>query len=71
MPQIFSTMTIHSYRSLHSSILVNVYLLLICPFISVPYLIKFQSRLQVQQLIQNAVDTDRLCQMFPGWGAWL
>nr|CAD1842809.1 unnamed protein product [Ananas comosus var. bracteatus] len=26
---------------------------------------------QVQQLIQNAVDTDRLCQMFPGWGAWL
>nr|XP_029123739.1 serine/threonine-protein kinase ATM isoform X3 [Elaeis guineensis] len=26
---------------------------------------------QVQQLIQDATDTDRLCQMFPGWGAWL
>ncbi|KAK8940154.1 Serine/threonine-protein kinase ATM [Platanthera guangdongensis] len=26
---------------------------------------------QVQQLIQDAIDTDRLCQMFPGWGAWL
>ncbi|KAJ3694312.1 hypothetical protein LUZ60_009792 [Juncus effusus] len=26
---------------------------------------------QVQQLIQDAVDIDRLCQMFPGWGAWL
>ncbi|XP_031496138.1 serine/threonine-protein kinase ATM isoform X2 [Nymphaea colorata] len=26
---------------------------------------------QVQQLIQNAVDTDRLAHMFPGWGAWL
>ncbi|KAG8053690.1 hypothetical protein GUJ93_ZPchr0001g32148 [Zizania palustris] len=26
---------------------------------------------QVQQLIQDAVDVDRLCQMFPGWGAWL
>ncbi|KAF2947934.1 serine/threonine-protein kinase ATM isoform X2 [Oryza sativa Japonica Group] len=26
---------------------------------------------QVQQLIQDAVDADRLCQMFPGWGAWL
>uniref|UniRef100_A0A0D3EIP8 Serine/threonine-protein kinase ATM n=1 Tax=Oryza barthii TaxID=65489 RepID=A0A0D3EIP8_9ORYZ len=26
---------------------------------------------QVQQLIQDAADADRLCQMFPGWGAWL
>ncbi|XBJ11536.1 hypothetical protein VPH35_016223 [Triticum aestivum] len=26
---------------------------------------------QVQQLIQDAVDTDRLCQMFPGWAPWL
>lgn len=26
---------------------------------------------QVQQLIQDATDPDRLCQMFPGWGAWL
>uniref|UniRef100_A0A1D1Z750 Serine/threonine-protein kinase ATM n=1 Tax=Anthurium amnicola TaxID=1678845 RepID=A0A1D1Z750_9ARAE len=26
---------------------------------------------QVQQLIQDAIDTERLCQMFPGWGAWL
>jgi len=26
---------------------------------------------QVQQLIQDAVDVDRLCQMFPGWGPWL
>ncbi|KAL7161647.1 hypothetical protein ACSBR2_042172 [Camellia fascicularis] len=26
---------------------------------------------QVQQLIQDAIDPDRLCQMFPGWGAWL
>ncbi|CAN1347704.1 Serine/threonine-protein kinase ATM [Linum perenne] len=26
---------------------------------------------QVQQLIQDAIDSDRLCQMFPGWGAWL
>ncbi|KAJ0962868.1 hypothetical protein J5N97_027990 [Dioscorea zingiberensis] len=26
---------------------------------------------QVQQLIQDAIDVDRLCQMFPGWGAWL
>ncbi|XP_058227343.1 serine/threonine-protein kinase ATM isoform X4 [Rhododendron vialii] len=26
---------------------------------------------QVQQLIQDAADPDRLCQMFPGWGAWL
>ncbi|KAG0491470.1 hypothetical protein HPP92_004868 [Vanilla planifolia] len=26
---------------------------------------------QVQQLIQDAIDTDRLSQMFPGWGAWL
>ncbi|KAH7658740.1 Non-specific serine/threonine protein kinase protein [Dioscorea alata] len=26
---------------------------------------------QVQQLIQDAIDIDRLCQMFPGWGAWL
>ncbi|KAL6847730.1 hypothetical protein ACP4OV_021858 [Aristida adscensionis] len=25
---------------------------------------------QVQQLIQDAVDVDRLCQMFPGWGPW-
>ncbi|XP_059644264.1 serine/threonine-protein kinase ATM [Cornus florida] len=26
---------------------------------------------QVQQLIQDAIDSDRLCHMFPGWGAWL
>ncbi|XP_019197259.1 PREDICTED: serine/threonine-protein kinase ATM isoform X3 [Ipomoea nil] len=26
---------------------------------------------QVQQLIQDATDPDRLCHMFPGWGAWL
>uniref|UniRef100_A0ACD5VDD8 Uncharacterized protein n=1 Tax=Avena sativa TaxID=4498 RepID=A0ACD5VDD8_AVESA len=26
---------------------------------------------QVRQLIQDAVDVDRLCQMFPGWGPWL
>ncbi|XP_052181201.1 serine/threonine-protein kinase ATM isoform X3 [Diospyros lotus] len=26
---------------------------------------------QVQQLIQDAIDSDRLCQMFPGWAAWL
>eukprot|EP01018_Ginkgo_biloba_P024682 Gb_40159 [translate_table: standard] len=26
---------------------------------------------QVQQLIQDALDSERLCQMFPGWGAWL
>ncbi|XP_062116268.1 serine/threonine-protein kinase ATM isoform X5 [Humulus lupulus] len=26
---------------------------------------------QVQQLIQDAIDSDRLCQMFPGWGSWL
>ncbi|KAI5683411.1 hypothetical protein M9H77_04639 [Catharanthus roseus] len=26
---------------------------------------------QVQQLIQDAIDPDRLCQMFPGWGAWM
>ncbi|KAG9138050.1 hypothetical protein Leryth_001298 [Lithospermum erythrorhizon] len=26
---------------------------------------------QVQQLIQDATDSDRLCHMFPGWGAWL
>ncbi|KAJ8771786.1 hypothetical protein K2173_026963 [Erythroxylum novogranatense] len=26
---------------------------------------------QVQQLVQDAVDPERLCQMFPGWGAWL
>lgn len=26
---------------------------------------------QVQQLIQDAVDSERLCQMFPGWGSWL
>ncbi|XP_050221682.1 serine/threonine-protein kinase ATM isoform X2 [Mercurialis annua] len=26
---------------------------------------------QVQQLIQDAIDSDRLCQMFPGWGAWM
>ncbi|XP_078431049.1 serine/Threonine-kinase ATM-like protein isoform X2 [Wolffia australiana] len=26
---------------------------------------------QVQQLIQDAIDTERLCQMFPGWGAWM
>ncbi|KAK7354055.1 hypothetical protein VNO80_19511 [Phaseolus coccineus] len=26
---------------------------------------------QVQQLIQDAIDSERLCQMFPGWGAWL
>ncbi|KAL6011510.1 hypothetical protein ACLOJK_001958 [Asimina triloba] len=26
---------------------------------------------QVQQLIQDAIDAERLCQMFPGWGAWM
>eukprot|EP00850_Spirogloea_muscicola_P022712 SM000308S11822 [mRNA] locus=s308:82698:105864:+ [translate_table: standard] len=26
---------------------------------------------QVQQLIQDAVDPERLCTMFPGWAAWL
>lgn len=26
---------------------------------------------QVRQLIQDAVDVDRLSQMFPGWGPWL
>ncbi|KAK4479334.1 hypothetical protein RD792_014846 [Penstemon davidsonii] len=26
---------------------------------------------QVQQLVQDAIDPDRLCHMFPGWGAWL
>ncbi|PRQ24322.1 putative non-specific serine/threonine protein kinase [Rosa chinensis] len=26
---------------------------------------------QVQQLIQDAIDPERLCQLFPGWGAWL
>ncbi|XP_065875882.1 serine/threonine-protein kinase ATM isoform X2 [Euphorbia lathyris] len=26
---------------------------------------------QVQQLIQDAIDSDRLCQMFAGWGAWM
>ncbi|XP_045816356.1 serine/threonine-protein kinase ATM isoform X4 [Trifolium pratense] len=26
---------------------------------------------QVQQLIQDAIDSERLCQMYPGWGAWL
>lgn len=26
---------------------------------------------QVQQLIQDAIDPERLCLMFPGWGAWL
>ncbi|XP_042436712.1 serine/threonine-protein kinase ATM-like isoform X3 [Zingiber officinale] len=26
---------------------------------------------QVQQLIQDAIDIDRLCHMFPGWAAWL
>ncbi|XP_042498310.1 serine/threonine-protein kinase ATM isoform X2 [Macadamia integrifolia] len=26
---------------------------------------------QVQQLIQDAIDSERLCQLFPGWGAWL
>ncbi|KAH7550459.1 hypothetical protein JRO89_XS13G0195200 [Xanthoceras sorbifolium] len=26
---------------------------------------------KVQQLIQDAIDPERLCQMFPGWGAWL
>ncbi|XP_022845090.1 serine/threonine-protein kinase ATM isoform X2 [Olea europaea var. sylvestris] len=26
---------------------------------------------QVQQLIQDAIDPDRLCHLFPGWGAWL
>ncbi|KAL3529546.1 hypothetical protein ACH5RR_008868 [Cinchona calisaya] len=26
---------------------------------------------QVQQLIQDAIDPDRMCQMFPGWGAWM
>ncbi|QHO17058.1 hypothetical protein HN873_033624 [Arachis hypogaea] len=26
---------------------------------------------QVQQLIQDAIDPERLCQMFPGWGSWL
>uniref|UniRef100_A0A803L8L9 non-specific serine/threonine protein kinase n=1 Tax=Chenopodium quinoa TaxID=63459 RepID=A0A803L8L9_CHEQI len=26
---------------------------------------------QVQQLIQDAIDPERLCNMFPGWGAWM
>ncbi|XP_010663180.1 serine/threonine-protein kinase ATM isoform X4 [Vitis vinifera] len=26
---------------------------------------------QVRQLIQDAIDPDRFCRMFPGWGAWL
>ncbi|XP_068637362.1 serine/threonine-protein kinase ATM isoform X2 [Aristolochia californica] len=26
---------------------------------------------QVQRLIQNAVDTERLSQMYPGWGPWM
>ncbi|KAK6920707.1 Phosphatidylinositol 3-/4-kinase, catalytic domain [Dillenia turbinata] len=26
---------------------------------------------QVQQLIQDAIDPERLCQLYPGWGAWL
>ncbi|KAA8540818.1 hypothetical protein F0562_024781 [Nyssa sinensis] len=26
---------------------------------------------QVQQLIQDAIDPDRLCHLYPGWGAWL
>ncbi|KAJ4974544.1 hypothetical protein NE237_007718 [Protea cynaroides] len=26
---------------------------------------------QVQQLVQDAIDPERLCQLFPGWGAWL
>ncbi|GAB4845683.1 hypothetical protein Ancab_039086 [Ancistrocladus abbreviatus] len=26
---------------------------------------------QVQQLIQDAIDPERLCQMFPGWAAWM
>ncbi|XP_058091812.1 serine/threonine-protein kinase ATM isoform X2 [Magnolia sinica] len=26
---------------------------------------------QVQQLIQDAIDAEHLCQMFPGWGAWM
>ncbi|KAJ6875502.1 serine/threonine-protein kinase ATM [Populus alba x Populus x berolinensis] len=26
---------------------------------------------QVQQLIQDAIDPERLCQMFAGWGAWM
>nr|XP_027123123.1 serine/threonine-protein kinase ATM isoform X2 [Coffea arabica] len=26
---------------------------------------------QVQQLVQDAIDPDRLSQMFPGWGAWM
>ncbi|KAK3035322.1 hypothetical protein RJ639_034030 [Escallonia herrerae] len=26
---------------------------------------------QVQQLIQDAIDPDRLSQMFPGWGSWM
>ncbi|XP_020523147.1 serine/threonine-protein kinase ATM isoform X2 [Amborella trichopoda] len=26
---------------------------------------------QVQRLIQNAIDTENLCNLFPGWGAWL
>ncbi|KDO69652.1 hypothetical protein CISIN_1g0001721mg, partial [Citrus sinensis] len=25
----------------------------------------------VQQLIQDAIDPERFCLMFPGWGAWL
>ncbi|KDO69657.1 hypothetical protein CISIN_1g0001721mg, partial [Citrus sinensis] len=24
-----------------------------------------------QQLIQDAIDPERFCLMFPGWGAWL
>ncbi|KAL2936046.1 Serine/threonine-protein kinase ATM [Bienertia sinuspersici] len=26
---------------------------------------------QVQQLIQDAIDPERLCHMFPGWGSWM
>lgn len=26
---------------------------------------------QVQQLIQDAIDPERLCHIFPGWGAWM
>lgn len=32
---------------------------------------KTNLNLQVQQLIQDAIDPERLCQLFPGWGAWL
>lgn len=43
---------------------------LVCSVISY-HMIILKYDLQVQQLIQDAIDPDRLCRMFPGWGAWL